>query len=100
MLRKELGVGKKNKQPNKSKKQRQLWWNSLSSDEQGEQIKKWQARKAERRRLNPVKPQTYNPKYPWATNGVNPKNKERWLRMLYVKNPWMRDASIFEQMRA
>jgi len=33
----------------KTKKQRQAWWNSLSPDEQGEQIARWQSRKHERR---------------------------------------------------
>ena len=76
----------------KSKKQRQQWWNSLTSEQQGEQIEKWQAQKAERRKIIPNKILKYNPTYPWLTEGVNPENKDKWLKMIYKKNPWLKVA--------
>ena len=33
----------------------------------------------------------FDPKYPWATQGVNKDNKQQWLAMIYKKNPWLRD---------
>lgn len=39
----------------KSKTQRRKWWFSLTSDQQGEQIKKWRRKKAERRRKKSAK---------------------------------------------
>lgn len=32
----------------------------------------------------------FDPKYPWATEGVNSKNKKQWLAMIHKKNPWLK----------
>ena len=76
----------------KTKKQRQQWWNSLTPDEKDVQIKKWQVQKAKRRKIKPVQELKYNPKYPWMTEGVNPKNRKNWLAMIKKKNPWLKVA--------
>lgn len=48
----------------KSKKQRQQWWNRLTSEQQAEHIINRQARTAEKRELNPPKELEFNPEYP------------------------------------
>jgi len=74
----------------KSKKQRQQWWNRLTSEQKAEHIKNRQARTAEKRKLNPPKELEFNPEYPWLTEGVNDKNRERWLAMIQKENPWLK----------
>ena len=78
----------------KSKKQRQQWWNRLTSEQQEEYINNRQARTAEKRKLNPPKELEFNPEYPWLTEGVNDKNRERWLAMIHKENTWLIWAMI------
>ena len=80
------------KKKSKTKKQRQQWWNNLTPDEKEAQIIKWQAQKAKRREINPLKELEYDPKYPWLTEGVNEKNKAQWWAMILKKNPWLKVA--------
>ena len=70
-------------------KQRQQWWNGLTSEQQADHIKKRQAQKAEARKLNPPKELEFNPEYPWLTEGVNDTNRKKWSAMIKKKNPWL-----------
>lgn len=83
---------KKNYYNTKTKAQRQQWWNNLTFDEKETQIIKWQCQKEKRRKINPVPELKCNPKYPWMTEGVNGKNRKKWLAMIKKKNPWLKVA--------
>lgn len=76
----------------KTKAQRRKWWTeSLSSEQRALYIKMVQARKAERCKNKPPDVNWMdNPKYPWYKTGVNPENREQWLRMIKKKNPWLK----------
>jgi hypothetical protein len=81
---------------NKTKKQRQEWWYSLTPEQQNEYITKRQAQTELRRSK---KDRTIDPKrakkYPWLIDGVNKENRTQWVNMVLSKNPWLR-PSLFE----
>jgi len=78
--------------PNKAKKLRQKWWRSLTPEQQGQQIIKWQAQKAKRRENIPLIVQKPLAGYPWLTEGVNDTNRAEWWAMILKKNPWLKVA--------
>ena len=73
----------------RTKEQRRAWWFSLSDDEQQAYIERRQEKKTAWRQKHPKKEPAYNPKYPWATEGVGPGNREQWQRTILKKNPWL-----------
>jgi hypothetical protein len=78
----------------KTKKERQSWWNSLSSEAKEMQIAKWQKQKERRRRNRPPKVQRISRKYPWINPGVfvDDSNRVAWKSTILEKNPWLLEA--------
>ena len=83
----------------KTKAERRAWWLSLSDAEKDAQVKKWQRQKERRRKKRPAKVQIYDPKYPWATDGVDDSNREQWQRTILAKNKWL-DTGVFDKGQA
>ena len=77
---------------NKTKRQRQQWWKSLTLEQQSQQIEKWWAQKAIKRENMPLMAQDVVPGYPWLTESVNDTNKAQWMAMVLRKNPWLKVA--------
>ena len=73
----------------RTKAERQAWWNGLSPQEQQEYIERKQARKTAWREKHPKEEPAYNPKYPWATNGIDDSNRAAWQKVILKKNPWL-----------
>lgn len=80
---------RKHKTYRKSKEQRRKWWFSLTPEQQGEYIKRRQAKKTKERAKMPKRVQKYDEKYPWVTEGVNESNREQWFSLILAKNPWL-----------
>jgi len=97
--------------PWKTKKQRQQWWNDLTPEQQAEQIEKWQAQKADKRRNGSIqKMARVKEKFDcgdcfhrWTRSCVdmmpngceywfNPTSKLRPLRRHNAKYPWVTDG--------
>ncbi len=70
----------------RTKEERQAWWRGLTFDEKDTHIRRWQGQRERRRR---PKVKRFDPKYPWATEGVNRQNKEQWMDLIIRKNPWL-----------
>lgn len=82
-----------------TKAERVAWWKSLSPQEQEAYIARRQERKTAWRKKHPAKVQIYDPKYPWATEGVSESNREQWQRTILAKNKWL-DTGVFDKGQA
>jgi len=72
-----------------TKAERVAWWKSLSPQEQEAYIARRQERKTAWRKKHPAKVQIYDPKYPWATNGIDDSNRAAWQKVILKKNQWL-----------